>query len=69
MTSFRNYDGNIPQHLSNEEFEALKNRSENCNLIIKRADKDNFVVLTEEDVYIRHIEKIQLTMKDAYTII
>ena len=23
-TSFRNYNGNIPQHLSNEEFEALK---------------------------------------------
>ena len=32
LTSFRNYNANIPQHLSNEEFEALKNLSANCNL-------------------------------------
>ena len=25
LTSFRNYNANIPQHLSNEEFKALKN--------------------------------------------
>ena len=24
LTSFRNYNANVPQHLSNEEFEALK---------------------------------------------
>ena len=58
MTSFRNYNANIPQHLSNEEFEALKNLSANCNLIIQKADKGNSVVLVEKDVYIRHIEKI-----------
>ena len=58
MTSFRNYNANIPQYLSNEEFEALKNRSANCNLIIQKADKGNSVVLVDKDVYIRHIEKI-----------
>ena len=58
MTSFHNYNANIPQHLSNEEFEALKNLSANCNLIIQKADKGNSVVLVEKDVYIRHIEKI-----------
>ena len=58
MTSFRNYNANIPQHLSNEEFEALKNLSANCNLIIQKADKGNSVVLVEKDVYIRYIEKI-----------
>ena len=31
LTSFRNYNANIPQHLSNEESEALKNLSANCN--------------------------------------
>ena len=56
-TSFCNYNANIP-HLSNEEFEALKNLSANCNLIIQKADKRNSVVLVEKDVYIRHIEKI-----------
>ena len=57
LTSFRNYNANIP-HLSNEEFEALKDLSANCNLIIQKADKGNSVVLVEKDVYIRHIEKI-----------
>ena len=57
LTCFRNYNANIP-HLSNEEFEALKNLSANCNLIIQKADKGNSVVLVEKDVYIRHIEKI-----------
>ena len=39
LTSFRNYNANIPQHLSNEEFEVLKNLSANCNLIIKKQIK------------------------------
>ena len=58
MTSFRNYNANIPQHLSNEEFKALKNLSANCNLIIQKAAQFNSVALVEKDVYIRHIEKI-----------
>ena len=41
MTSFCNYNVNIPQHLSNKEFEALKNLSANCNLIIQKTDEDN----------------------------
>ena len=39
--SFCNYNVNIPQHLSNEEFEALKNLSANCNLIIQKTERDN----------------------------
>ena len=58
LTPCRNYNANIPQHLSNEEFEALKNLSANCNLIIQKADQGNSVALVEEDVYIRHVEKI-----------
>ena len=52
LRSFRHYNANIPQHLSNEEFEALKNLSANCNLIIQKADKGNSV---EKDVYIRRL--------------
>ena len=58
MTSFRNYNTNIPQHLFNEEFEALKNLSANCNWVIQKADKGNSVELVEKNVYIRHIEKV-----------
>ena len=55
LTSFRNYNANIKQHLSNEEFEALKNRSVNCNFISQKADKGNSVVLVKKNVYIRHM--------------
>ena len=57
LTSFRNYNANVPQHLSNEEFEALKT-SGNCNLVIQKADKGNSVVIVEKDVYVRHMETI-----------
>ena len=58
LTSFRNYNTNAPQHLSNEEFEALKTLSKNCNLVIQKADKGNSVVIVEKDVYLRHMETI-----------
>ena len=53
----------MPQHLSNEEFEALKDLSANCNLIIQKADKGNSVVLVEKDVYIRHIERFLMMLR------
>ena len=56
LTSFRNYNANIP-HPSNEEYERLKNLSAN-NLIIQKADKGTSVLLVEKSVYIRHVEKI-----------
>ena len=48
----------IMQHLSNEEFEALKTLSKNCNLVIQKANKGNSVVIVQEDVYLRHMESI-----------
>ena len=57
MTSFRNYNANN-LYLSNEEFEALKNLSAHCNLIIQKVDNGNSPVVVEKDVYIRHTEKI-----------
>ena len=58
MTSFRNKNANIPQHFSNEEFQALKILSATCSLIIQKAYRGNSVVLVEKDGYIRHSEKI-----------
>ena len=58
LTPFCNYNANVPQRLSNEEFEVLKTLSKNCNLVIKKADKGNLVVIVEKDVYLRHMETI-----------
>ena len=58
FTSFHDYNTNVPQHLSNEEFEALKTPSGNCNLVIQKADKGNSVVIVEKDIYVRHMETI-----------
>ena len=51
LKSFRNYNSNFPQHLSNEEFEALKILSANCNLYIQKADKSNSVVTVEKRLF------------------
>ena len=51
---FRNYSANISQHLSNEEYEVLKNLSANCNLIKQKADL--FVIQL-------HINKTNLVRK------
>ena len=58
LTSFCNFNANVPQHLSNEEFEALKTLPGSCNLVIQKADKDNSVVIVEKNVYVRHMETI-----------
>ena len=58
LTSFCNFNANVPQHLSNEEFEALKSLPGSCNLVIQKADKDNSVVIVEKNVYVRHMETI-----------
>ena len=58
LTSFCNYNANVPQHLSNEEFEGLKTLSKNCNLVVQKADKGNPVDIVEKDVYLRHMEKV-----------
>ena len=46
LTSSRNYNANVPQHLSNKEFEVLKTLSKNCNLVIQKADKGNSVLVS-----------------------
>ena len=50
LTYFRNYTADVPQHLSNERFEALKTLSTNCNLVIQKADKSNSAFIVEKYV-------------------
>ena len=49
---------NVPQNLSDEELEVLEKLSKNNNLVVQKADKGNFVVLVDRDVYVNHMENI-----------
>ena len=42
LTTFRNYNTNLPHNLSDEEFKALQNLSKNTNLVIQNSDKRKF---------------------------
>ena len=49
----------VPQHLSDSEFQALKNLSHlKKEVIIQKSDKGNSVVLISKSDYIRYIEGI-----------
>ena len=43
LSSFRFYNANVPQNLSDEELEALDRLSKNKDLLIQKADKGNSV--------------------------
>ena len=45
LSSFRNYNANLPSNLSDEEFKALQNLSKNTNLVIQKSDQGNTVVV------------------------
>ena len=55
LSSFRFYNANVPQNLSEEELEALDRLFKNKNLVVQKADKSNSVVLV---VYVKHMENI-----------
>ena len=43
LSSYRNYNHNVPQYLSKEEFLAWKNLRKNKDIVIKISDKGDFV--------------------------
>ena len=45
LSSYRTYNNNVPQNLSNNEFIALQNLSKNKDLIIQKSDKGNSKVM------------------------
>ena len=59
LSSLRYFNLNVPQHLSDSEFQALKNLSRlNKEVIIQKSEKGNSVNLVNKSDYIRHIEGI-----------
>ena len=52
LGSFRFYNENVPQNLSDEELKALYKKK---ILVVHREDKGNTVVLVDRDVYVNHM--------------
>ena len=48
LSSYRNYNNNVPQHLSKEEFLALQNLRKNKNIVIQKSDKGNSAVVVDK---------------------
>ena len=58
----------MPQHLSDSEFQVLKNLSRlKKEVIIQKSDKGSSVVLVNKFDYIRHIEGILKDVKPRRT--
>ena len=54
LSSYRNYNNNVPQHLFKEEFLALKDLRKNKNIVILKSDKGNsFMVVDKADYLIK----------------
>ena len=58
LSSYRNYNNNVPQHLSKEEFLALQNLRKNKNIVIKKSDKGNSVVIVDKADYLDKMENL-----------
>ena len=59
LSTLRYFNLNVPQHLSDNEFQALEDFSGlKKEAIVQKSDKDNSVVLLNKSDYIRHIEGI-----------
>ena len=52
LTSYRNYNNNVLQHLSNEEFLALQNLRKNKSMVIQKPDKGNSSVTVNKTDYL-----------------
>ena len=58
LSSDRNYNNNVPQNLSDDEFIALQNLSKNRHKIIQKSGKSNSVVIVDRRDYIKKIDNI-----------
>ena len=55
LSSYRNYNKNVPQHLSKEEFLALQNLRKNKNIVVQKSHKVNSVVIVDIADYLDKI--------------
>ena len=48
LSSYRNYNNNVPQHPAKEKFLALQNLCKNKSFVIQKSDKGNSVVIVDK---------------------
>ena len=58
LSSYRNYNNNVPQHLSKEKFLALQNLRKNKNIVIQKSDKGNSAVVVDKADYLNKMENL-----------
>ena len=58
LSTYRNYNNNVPQHLSKEEFLALQNLRKNKNIVIQKSDKGNSVVVIDKADYLDKMDNL-----------
>ena len=58
LSTYRNYNDNVPQHLSKEEFLALQNLRKNKNIVIQKSDKGNSVVVVDKADYLDKMDNL-----------
>ena len=58
LSTNRNYNNNVPQHLSKEEFLALQNLRKNKNIVIQKSDKGNSIVVVDKADYLDKMENL-----------
>ena len=59
---FRNYNNNVPQHLSKEQLLALQNLRKNKNIVIHKSGKGNSVVVVDQADY---LDKMEILLNDT----
>ena len=58
LSSYRNYNNNVPRHLSKVEFLALQNLRKNKNIVIQKSDKGKSVVVVDKADYLDKLENL-----------
>ena len=58
LSSYRNCNNIVPQHLYKEKFLALQNLRKNKNIVIQKFDKGNSVVVVDKADYLEKIESL-----------
>ena len=58
LSSYRNYNNNVPKHISKEEFLALQNLRKKKNTVIQKSDKGNSVVVVDKADYLDKMDNL-----------
>ena len=59
LSIYRNYNNNVPQHLSKEEFLALRNLHKNKIIVIQKSYKGNCFVMVNKAGYLDKMKSLQ----------